>query len=46
MEDDTLETIRKKGRQLEAATLLEAVKLFLENRLDVYWTKVHTLSKS
>ena len=46
MEDDTLETIRKKGQQLEAATLLEAVKLFLENRLDVYWTKVHTLSKS
>lgn len=46
MEDDTLESIRKKGQQLEAATLLEAVKLFLDDRLDVYWSKVHTLSKS
>ena len=46
MEDDTLESIKKKGQQLEAATLLEAVKLFLDNRLDVYWSKVHTLSKS
>jgi formyltetrahydrofolate deformylase len=46
MEDDTLETIRKKGQQLEAATLLEAVKLFLEDRLDVYWSKVHTISKN
>lgn len=45
-EDDTLETIKKKGQQLEAATLLEAVKLFLDDRLDVYWSKVHTLSKS
>jgi formyltetrahydrofolate deformylase len=46
MEDDTLESIKMKGQQLEAATLLEAVKLFLEDRLDVYWSKVHTLSKS
>jgi formyltetrahydrofolate deformylase len=46
MEDDTLESIKKKGQQLEAATLLEAVKLFLDDRLDVYWSKVHTLSKS
>jgi formyltetrahydrofolate deformylase len=46
MEDDTLESIKIKGQQLEAATLLEAVKLFLDDRLDVYWSKVHTLSKS
>jgi len=46
MEVDTLESIKKKGQQLEAATLLEAVKLFLDDRLDVYWSKVHTLSKS
>ena len=46
MEEDTLESIKKKGQQLEAATLLEAVKLFLDDRLDVYWSKVHTLSKS
>jgi formyltetrahydrofolate deformylase len=43
--DDTLESIKKKGQQLEATTLLEAVKLFLEDRLDVYWSKVHTLPK-
>jgi formyltetrahydrofolate deformylase len=38
---DTLDTIKKKGQQLEAATLLEAVKLFLENKLEVYWGKVY-----
>ena len=46
IEEDTLESIKKKGQQLEAATLLQAVKLFLDDRLDVYWSKVHTLSKS
>jgi formyltetrahydrofolate deformylase len=44
--DDTLEAIRNKGHQLEADTLFEAVKLFLENRLKVYWGKVHVLDKS
>ncbi|MDQ4100747.1 MAG: formyltetrahydrofolate deformylase, partial [Thermoproteota archaeon] len=38
---DTLETIKKKGQELEAATLLEAVKLCLENKLEVYWGKVY-----
>jgi formyltetrahydrofolate deformylase len=38
---DTLDTIKKKGQQLEAATLLEAVKLYLENKLEVYWGKVY-----
>ncbi|MEO9319776.1 MAG: formyltetrahydrofolate deformylase [Nitrososphaera sp.] len=38
---DTLETIKRKGQELEANTLLEAVKLYLENRLEVYWGKVH-----
>lgn len=46
MESDTLETIKKKGQELEAETLLEAVKLFLDDRLDVYWSKVHTIPKS
>jgi formyltetrahydrofolate deformylase len=45
-EDDTLETIKKKGQQLEAATLLEAIKLFLDDRVDVYWNKVHIISKN
>jgi formyltetrahydrofolate deformylase len=39
--DDTLDTIRKKGQELEAATLLEGVRLYLENKLEVYWGKVY-----
>ncbi|HXG06786.1 MAG TPA: formyltetrahydrofolate deformylase [Nitrososphaera sp.] len=39
--NDTLDTIKKKGQEMEAATLLEAVKLYLENRLEVYWGKVY-----
>ena len=40
--NDTLDTIKKKGQEMEAATLLEAVRLYLENRLEVYWGKVYT----
>lgn len=43
--DDTLETIKKRGQELEATTLLEAVRLCLENRLEVYWGKVHVLEE-
>jgi formyltetrahydrofolate deformylase len=32
-----LKEIVARGQQLEAATLLKAVKLYLEKRLDVYW---------
>ncbi len=39
-DSDTLESIKKKGQQIEAETLFEAVKLYLENRLEVYWGKV------
>ncbi|VVB65399.1 Formyltetrahydrofolate deformylase [Candidatus Gugararchaeum adminiculabundum] len=38
---EPLEEIKRKGQELEAKTLLEAVKLFLDNKLDVYWNKVH-----
>jgi formyltetrahydrofolate deformylase len=38
---DTLDTIKRKGQQLEADTLLEAVRLYLENKLEVYWGKVY-----
>jgi formyltetrahydrofolate deformylase len=38
---DTLDTIKKKGQELEAATLLEAVRLYLQNKLEVYWGKVY-----
>jgi formyltetrahydrofolate deformylase len=39
--NDNLDTIKKKGQELEAATLLEAVRLYLENKLEVYWGKVY-----
>jgi formyltetrahydrofolate deformylase len=45
-ESDTLETIKKKGRTLEGKTLLEAIKLYLEGRLEVYWRRVHIKSES
>jgi formyltetrahydrofolate deformylase len=38
---DSLDTIQKKGQELEAAVLLEAVKLYLEDKLEVYWGKVY-----
>jgi formyltetrahydrofolate deformylase len=43
--DDTLDTIKRKGQQLEADTLFEAVKMYLENRLEVYWGKVHIIDE-
>lgn len=39
-QDDTLETIKKKGQKLEAETLFEAVRLYLEDKLEVYWGRV------
>lgn len=39
--DDTLETIKYKGRSAESIALLEAVKLFLNDKLEVYWGKVN-----
>ncbi len=39
--DDTLEIIKNKGRSAESTALLEAVKLFLNNKLEVYWGKVN-----
>ena len=38
---DTLDTIKKKGQEMEAATLLEAVRHYVENKLEVYWGKVY-----
>ena len=43
--NDTLEIIKKKGQRLEANTLLKAMKMHLENKLDVRWRKVHIKSK-
>ncbi|HSA75820.1 MAG TPA: formyltetrahydrofolate deformylase [Candidatus Nitrosocosmicus sp.] len=40
LQDDTLETIKVKGQVAEAFALFEAVKLFLEDKLEVNWGKV------
>jgi formyltetrahydrofolate deformylase len=42
-EMDTLDTIRQKGQSLEAETLLNATKLYLEGRLEIYWGRVHIM---
>jgi len=39
--NDTLEKIKIKGQRLEADTLLKAIKMHLENKLEVRWRKVH-----
>ena len=44
-ETETLESLKKKGQRLEARTLLEAVKMHLDGRLEVYWGKVHVKPK-
>ncbi len=43
--NDSLEVIKSKGQKLEANTLLNAIKLHLENKLEVRWRKVHIKSK-
>lgn len=44
-ENETLESLKGKGQRLEAKTLLEAVKMHLEGRLEVYWGRVHVKPK-
>src|SRR6476661_2004112 len=39
--NDNVDTIRERGQSLEAITLLEAVKLYLEGRLEVNWGRVY-----
>ena len=43
--EDTLESIKKNGQKLEATTLLKAIKMHLDNKLEVRWRKVHIKSK-
>ena len=43
--DETVESLKNKGQRIEARTLLEAVKMHLEGRLEVYWGKVHVKPK-
>jgi formyltetrahydrofolate deformylase len=40
-QSDTLDTIKRKGQTLEGMTLLEAMKLYLEGRLEVNWGRVY-----
>ncbi len=42
-ESMTLKQIVSAGQELEADVLLKAVKLYLKNRLDVYWGKVREI---
>ena len=41
LSDDTVETIRKRGQKSEANTLLYAVRLYLEGKLEVDWGRVY-----
>lgn len=41
----TLKEIKEKGQKLEAETLLKAVRMHLQNKLEVRWRKVHIKSK-
>ena len=43
--NNTLEIIKKNGQRLEANTLLKAMKMHLDNKLEVRWRKVHIKSK-
>ena len=43
--NDTLEQIKTKGQKLEAEMLLKAMRMHLENKLEVRWRKVHIKSK-
>ena len=43
--NDTLEKIKSKGQKLEADTLVKAMRMHLENKLEVRWRKVHIKSK-
>lgn len=37
---DTLESIKEKGRELEAKSLVKAIKSYLDDKLEVYWGRV------
>jgi formyltetrahydrofolate deformylase len=41
LSDDTVETIRERGQKSEANTLLYAVRLYLEGKLEVDWGRVY-----
>src|ERR671918_52885 len=39
-QEDSVKSIRRRGQKLEAVTLLEAVTMFLEDRIEVNWGRV------
>ena len=40
LSSETLESIKEKGRDLEAKALVKAIKLYLDDKLEVYWGRV------
>ncbi len=46
LSSDTLESIKEKGRELEAKSLVKAIKLYLEDKLEVYWGRVQVRERS
>jgi formyltetrahydrofolate deformylase len=46
LSSDTLESIKEKGRELEAKSLVKAIKLYLEDKLEVYWGRVQVTERS
>ena len=42
---ETIDAIKRKGQKIEAKTLLKAVKMHLEDKLEVYWGRVHIKAK-
>ena len=44
--NESLTTIKKNGQKLESKILLNAVKMHLENRLEVRWRKVYITNKA
>lgn len=43
---DTLESIKEKGRELEAKSLVKAIKSYLDDKLEVYWGRVQVRERS
>jgi formyltetrahydrofolate deformylase len=41
--NEPLASLIQRGQELESKVLIEAIKVYLKNRLDVYWGKVHYL---
>jgi formyltetrahydrofolate deformylase len=43
---DTLKSIKEKGSELEAKSLVKAIKLYLDDKLEVYWGRVQVRERT